>query len=264
MNAPRDRSGNRRGAGTGRRPCHDPELAILSELEADFARELRELASGSTRARQAERLRQPARITRRALVLVALLSLVGASALAARSVFEGAPRAPAAAGPVLLSAGGSGSDRWQLETYPHDRSTCYALFVAGTVASACGAPGSREVRVTSAIDPTTRFVAGLAGDGVAEVSMRVGHQALVVPTRPPPATATGASSGASSRSVTPFVPPRWFLVMLPAVAAAREAPASLIPRGARGEQLGPFVLDCSLGGASAACRRAAARIAGTG
>jgi hypothetical protein len=255
-----DRTQRDRATHASQAPPYDPQLRILGELEAEFGRELQGLASKGSPARRTQRqrmqrLRLPARVTRRALVLVALLSLVGASALAGRSVLEGSHEP--ASGPVLLSSGESGSERWQFEAYPHAGSVCYALFVAETVSSACGtAPDKSGLRAASAVGSNVRFVAGLAGAGVAQVSLRVGRHTLTVSTHPPPARA------AAARSVKPFLAPRWFLAMLPGEPATRTAAARLTPRDGAGRSLGPTVLDCSLGGASLACRRAAAHIAG--
>jgi hypothetical protein len=236
-----------------RSPLHDPELPILSELEAELERELRALLPPA-RASRDRRLRQPARVTRRALVLVALFSLVGASALAGRAVFAPSPEPSTA--PALLSAGGHPPEQWRLEAYLHGGSTCYALFVADTVSSACGAPPGRVgVLVTSAVSPTQRFVAGLAGADVHQVRVRVGRQTLTVLTRRPPQAA-----GARRAQLPAHL--RWFLAILPGNTPARNAPARVTPRDEAGHPLGPPVLDCSLGAASIACQRAASRIAG--
>jgi hypothetical protein len=52
---------------------------------------------------------------------------------------------------------------------------------------------------------------------------------------------------------------RWFVVTFPD--SSRAAPARVTPLGANGHALGPVALDCSLGGANAACRGQAARAA---
>jgi hypothetical protein len=231
---------------------HDPELPILAELEAELERELRALGQPAGPALRAIPLRTPARVARRALVLVALLSLVGGSAVAGRAVLAGSPRAPSS-GPALLSSGGQGADHWQLEAYLHEGSVCYAMFVADTASSACGTPGGKEVRATSALSPTRRFVAGIAGAGVTHVLVRVGHRDLLI--------ATHAPAGAHRAKLSPGL--RWFLASL-AGAGARQGPARVTPLDRAGRRVGPAVLDCSLGAGSPLCQEAAERISGVG
>jgi hypothetical protein len=249
---------------------YDGGLPILAELAEAFERELQSPPAPpgvrcagdepSPRApkppaQSSSRLGWPVRVTRRALVLVALVSLVGASALAGRFVSGGGSQEPGSR-PAPLSAGGSGRERWQLEAYRHGGAVCHALFVADTVASACTSTlEPTSVQVISALSPTRRFVAGIAGAGVGQVLVRVGRAALALPTYPPPAAA------GAHRAELP-VGLRWFVAILPAAGGVTNAaPALLTPRDRRGRGLGGAVLDCSLGASSALCRQAASHIA---
>ncbi|MCL2769775.1 MAG: hypothetical protein FWD42_06640 [Solirubrobacterales bacterium] len=268
---------------------YDSELPILAELESEYRTELlsveiwagrpaRTVAAPHHPAARAARRRDaphrelaPARITRRALLLVALVSLVGASALAGTAVFGGAHHPSAGAeesgastNPVLLDTGGTSVERWQLQSYNRGGTTCYALFIAETLASACAAaPARAGVLVGSALGPTRRLVAGLAGPGVAQVLVRVGGHTSAVPTHPLPRTAGGAAGAAGARARGSRLPPGvlWFVASFPGESSLHAAPAHVTPRDADGRALGPATLDCSLGGTSPACRRAAANIA---
>ncbi|HTB49412.1 MAG TPA: hypothetical protein VK701_00410 [Solirubrobacteraceae bacterium] len=229
----------------------DTELPILKELEADLAVELRALAPPVPRRARGHALRNPARVARRVMVLVALLSLVGASALAGRSVFGSSHESTSAT--VLLSSGGHGSERWQLEAYLHEGAACYALFLTDTLSSVCGTPEGSSVRVTSALSPTRRFVVGFARGDVARVSVRIGHRALVVFTHP-------VSAAPGARRARLPVGLRWFATSL-SEEAARTAPALVTARDKTGHVLGSPVLDCSLGGNGAVCQGAAGVVA---
>lgn len=261
-------------------PFHDSQLPILLELEAEFDRELRALYPQSDRedvrrrmalpahiarrmstpARATRRVLAPARVTRRALVLVALVSLVGASALAARSVLGGSHRASSA--PELLAAGGPNAERWQLQSYLYEGSLCYSLFVVRSLSSVCGAPGETGVRVSSILGPTRRFVVGLAGARVAWLRVRIGARTLLVATHPVPQT-PGSHPATQARDHGPATPApsiRWFIASLSS-AAARSAPALLIPLDGARRPVGSPLLDCDLGGASGLCQSAAAKLA---
>lgn len=250
---------------------YDPELPILAELESAYRRELTtQLRPAARRRRGPHRELAPGRITRRALLLVGLVSLVGASALAGSGVLGGAGRGAgrrsaargsgagsgSGAGPVLLSSGDAGGEHWLLHAYTRGASTCYAMFIAETAASSCAAPpGGAGVRVTSALGAEHRLLAGLTGPGAARALVRVGARAEIVPTHPLPraATATAARLPAGVR---------WFVAVFPGESSLHAAPAHVTPLGAAGRPTGPTALDCSLGANNPACERAAASIAG--
>lgn len=263
---------------------YDPELPILAELESEYRRELTKLRPVPRQRRGPHRELAPGRITRRALLLVALVSLVGASALAGSGVFSGANHRSAAtqssgsgsgAGPVLLSAGGAAGEHWLLQAYTHGASTCYALFVAETATSDCAAPPTgAAVRVSSALGPEHRLVAGIAGPEVAQVLVRVGAHTMVLPTYPLPRTAAAAAAAAAGGTPAHVsahadttgaarLPAdlRWLLAVFPGESPLHAAPAHVTPLNTAGHAVGPSTLDCSLGANNPACQRAAASIA---
>jgi hypothetical protein len=231
--------------------AHDPALPILRELEEELRTQLRCLdaaPAGPTRGTRG--VVRPVLVTRRALLLVALVSLVGASALAARAVIGGGAAPKPSAKPTELASAGVGAEAWQLQAYEYGGATCYALFVEETATSACGAPGRRGVRVVSALSARARVVAGLAGTAVRRVRVRVGTRIVF--------TSTQAETKRAERVGLPKGL-RWFVVTFPD--SLRTAPARVTPLGANGHALGPVALDCSLGGANAACRGQAAHAA---
>jgi len=231
-------------------PTYDPELDILRELEAEFERELTLIARARPRARWRDRV--SVRVTRRALVLVGLVCLIGASALAGHSVLSGSPQKTSP--PTLLASGGSGLTSWQLESYVYRGTSCYALFAGGTVASKCQAtPGRDGVNALSAVDPNERLVAGLAGNRVATVLIEVGKHRILDTTQ---------SQRSGTRAVGLAHQMRWFVAIIPSkTSAAASPPARLTPRAPDGRSLGPPILDCSLGGTSQMCAREADRVA---
>jgi hypothetical protein len=232
----------------------DPELGVLRELEAELMQALAPVCAPAVPSQPskptARRLRlQSGRVTRRALVLVALVSLVGSSALATSVVFTGSRKVKA--NPTTLSSGVDDGQRWQLETYSYSGAGCYALFAAGTVASRCGFdPGTRGVSAASALAGSSRLVAGIVGADVMQVRVRVKGHVTTLPTHPPPAS-TDLPAGS-----------RWFLAKLPNEGNAVDAaPAQITPLGRDDRRVGASALDCSLGGTSTICRRAAERLA---
>ncbi|HEX3391307.1 MAG TPA: hypothetical protein VHS55_01975 [Solirubrobacteraceae bacterium] len=231
--------------------AHDPQIAILAELEAELERELallRPAPSPAPRWPDRRSLRSSARVARRALVLLALLSLIGATALAGRSVVDH-PKS-ASSPPTLLAAGGSGGESWQFEDYAYRGEICYALFLDQTVASACSRPlGGAEVHALSGSTANRRFVAGLVGAEVAGVRVRVGDRVALAVTHP-------QRGGTAAER-----PLRWFVVAVPAAGGpAGKLPASVTPRAADGRPLAPATLECA-GAPSGRCVREAERVA---
>ncbi|HXC46486.1 MAG TPA: hypothetical protein VNU24_07765 [Solirubrobacteraceae bacterium] len=233
--------------------AHDPELGILRELEVEFERELALIAPARPRVRWRDRV--TVRVTRRALVLVGLVCLVGGSALAGRSVLAGSPQTNSP--PTLLASGGRGLESWQFETYEYRGASCYVLFADSTATSRCqAAPGKSDIDAVSASDSSERFVVGLAGAGVATVLIEVGKHRVLTRTHVPRTKMSGTKLGSELR---------WFVAIVPGKAsAATSPPASITPRASDGRPLGPQLLDCSLGGASQACLNAARRVAAVG
>ncbi len=144
--------------------------------------------------RQRGSLRMPMRMVRRSLTLMALMCLIGASAYGASMVFSSRAPNPLAAGRgafALVASGGSGAGTWRLRLYMRGDELCRVLTVAETETSDCAAmPSAREIAVTSAQSPSSRYVFGVAGSKVMRVRVRLGHTAQTLTTRTP---ASGSS-----------------------------------------------------------------------
>jgi hypothetical protein len=185
---------------------HDPRLPVLAELEREVTRAA-ELALGGAKTAgpdAAERMhggrprgpspqqggrprgparRQSGRVARRALLLVALVLLVGATALAATGAFDGGGTDKAVKGAALEAAHGSSGGGYRLVLHPHGRSLCRVLVVSGAVASKCQrSPRPGEVQALSAMGTNRRFVFGVAGAHERSVVVRVGDRHLRVRT----------------------------------------------------------------------------------
>jgi hypothetical protein len=249
---------------------YDPELPFLEALEREVRRnalraarrhEARarhsagmsmgsngELAPSSTITRTRDvshgsgrPLRDASRIARRSLTLVVLLCLIGASAYGAREVFSGGgPNLTVVhqGPPTLLATGHTDGDSWSLRSYNREGDLCRVLVVSGSSESSrCApAPHPQSVSSTSMVSPSRRYVFGVAGDDVAQVSVRVGRSILVVPIHAPNSTrarATGLGSGA-----------RWFLAILNRPTGNANPPALVRGLDARGRALGSASVSC--------------------
>jgi len=250
--------------------AHDPaDIPILAELEVEFARLVAQrLAEDAAEApgtapivprRPAARpapapapparrlhLRTGQRILRRAALVGALIGVVGASALAAKSVVE------------------RGHDRRSSVVLKHDAThgltvrryrgrLCLDIAADSAVATRCASdPRATAVAALSAVSPDGsggRVVAGFTGARVARVRIAADGHATAVATHP----LHGATGG------------RWFAVTLAAPDDGRRPGAATVtPLGVDGAPAGPVAIDCSLGTA-ASCRAATgrARRAGT-
>jgi len=166
------------------------------------------------------------RILARALAAGALAGVVGATALATKSVVgHGGGEAPR----TLQRAG---DHELVLRKY-HGRWCLDVTYVSG-VASRCVATPARDgVAPLSAVVPHSRLVAGLAGPDVERVTVRRSGRAAVV--------ATHAIAGTRLR---------WFAAELDAVPHESRHAAVVAPSPA-----GRAVADCTLGTA-ASCRAA--------
>lgn len=172
-------------------PWHDLELPFLDVLEQDLRRkaERAELhhqqrqhlsptprrpshstaagsAHSSERAGQGlpskprlrgELPRTSMRIARRSFTLLALLSLIGASAFGASKVFSGSapnPLAPSQGAYAAVASGRSGADTWKLGLYTRGNELCRVLAVGEVEASQCaGPPSATGIEATSAESP---------------------------------------------------------------------------------------------------------------
>jgi hypothetical protein len=167
------------------------------------------------------------RILGRALAAGALAGVVGATALATKSVVvHGGAEAPR----TLQRAGDH-----EVVLRHHRGRWCLDVTYAGGVASRCFAtPGGSGLAPLSAVVPGGRAVVGLAGPDVARVTVRRSGRSAVV--------ATHAVAGAPRL--------RWFAAELGPVAHEARHAAVVVPAPA-----GRTVADCTLGTA-ASCRAA--------
>jgi hypothetical protein len=206
-------------------PGYDPQLPILAELEQDVTRAAesalgpRPAAAPQGRIRRRRRGdRQGSRVVRRALVLVALVLLIGASALAATGAFDGGGSDQAVEGPVLEVAHGSAGDGYRLLLHAHGHSLCRVLILPGSATSHCQpAPRGAGVDVSSGLAGNLRFVFGVAGPTTRSVVVHVGPRRLRVKTRPVDAAAARAAG------VDPRL--RTFLATVAATPGASQPPA---------------------------------------
>jgi hypothetical protein len=234
----------------------DPaDFPILGELEEEFARlvaeRLEEDARAASRAsaaparwpesarvappkrtRRGEHLATGRRIARRAALVGALIGVVGASALAAKSVVSSRPSPNASV--VLRHDAAHGVT---LRRY-HGR-LCLDINYDGGVATHCTrAPDDPDgLAALSAITPSGRVVAGVAGPDVARVRVNADDRAATVPTSP-------AGDGDT----------RWFTATLATEPDRRRPTAAVLTA----LPSGTAAVDCSLGTA-ASCHAAMVR-----
>jgi hypothetical protein len=214
----------RRGAGTAAIPGRQP-----APLPAKRSRE-----------RDDATFRGVSRIARRSLMLVVLLFLIGASAYGAREILSGGSSnlAVVRQGPfALLGSGHAGGDRWSLSLYRREGELCRVLLVGENESSRCSpAPGGTSVALTSVVSPLRRYVFGVTGGDVAQVSLRVGGHTQLVPTRAP-AAARARSAGLPAGA-------RWFIAILNRPAGNANPPAVVRGLDAESHSLGPARFSC--------------------
>lgn len=257
-------------------PWHDPELPFLDVLERDLRRtaeraEIRHqqrqhllptwqrpshaMAGGS--AHHADRAatsrcspstprlhgelpRTSLRIARRSLTLLALLSLIGASAYGASKVLSGSapnPLAPRQGVYAAVAAGRSGADTWKLGLYTRGNELCRVLAVGEVEASQCaGPPSATGVEATSAESPSRRYAFGVTGARVLQVHVRVGSQSTTVATHLP--------SRRLERTAGLPAGVRFYLVALPRPAGNGSPEALVQGIGAHGKALARAVPSC--------------------
>jgi hypothetical protein len=267
----------------GQAQPYDPELGFLKSLEREIKRSAlratgrQEISAGrqeitagrhvprrspSSRAGHAEaevvrgrqrrgsQLRGVSRIVRRSLALVALICLVGASAFGAREIFSGSESNPAVAhqGPfALVTSGRASSDRWSLRLYRRETDLCGVLVVGESESSRCTpAPQQRSLAVTSLVSPSRRYVFGIAGSAVAEVTVRMDDSALTVATRAPDTT-TIRVAGLPGNA-------RWFLASLPRQSGSSGSIALVRGLDGKHHPLGPAIQSCVEADEAKGCR----------
>jgi hypothetical protein len=180
------------------------------------------------------------RIARRSLILVGLLFLIGASAYGAREIFSGGASnlAVIRQGPLaVLGSGHAGDDRWSLSLYRREGELCRVLVVSENESSRCSpAPGRATVALTSVVSPLRRYVFGVTGGDVAQVSLRVGGNTQVVPTRVPD------SASARAAGLSPGT--HWFIAILDRPTGNSNPPAIVRGLDAESRPLGPAHVSC--------------------
>ncbi len=237
------------------RTPRNPDLPIVDELRAELRARLAADVSGQGQdapqqtarrrapERKPQRLGAARRVTRRSIVIVALLCLIAGVALAQLDSRGGGP--PRHTAPTALGANGD----WTISGYRDEARLClvFSAEKAG-ITSDCGStPPADGLRATSLVAAGRRFVAGIAGARVRRVSVRVGGRRVQVATRSPAHPHAARAAG---------VPPglRWFVADLGV--GAGSAPAHLAGLARANRPTGPGLLDCSLELVGESCRRA--------
>jgi hypothetical protein len=252
--------------------CYDPELPFLHALEREVRRHARHVAATRRRAHSAPshaelsrrssydseheyraHTRAPrtwfggARVARRSLALLALLSLIGASAFGAGRIFSAGAPNPATVhqSAFLAVAGGTrGGERWSLRVYTRGEELCRVLVVGQDESSRCSAaPGVLALTSTSALSPTRRYLFGVTGSRVATVNVR----------------AVRADGGVNVRVPTRLLPPlppvdpagkrkpdgeRWYVAVLARPVGEPDPPLRVQGLDRDGHPVGVAVLDC--------------------
>jgi hypothetical protein len=244
---------------------YDPELPFLEALEREVrrnalraarrheahaqhaagtgvmsSRQPAPLPAKRSRERDDATFRGVSRIARRSLILVVLLFLIGASAYGAREILSGGSSnlTVVRQGPFLLLGNGHvGDDRWSLSLYRREEELCRVSVVGQNESSRCSpAPGGTSVALTSVVSPLRRYVFGVTGDDVAQVSLRTGSHAQIVSTRAPDAPrarAAGLPAGT-----------RWFIAILNRPAGNSNPPVLVRGLDAKSRPLGPARFSC--------------------
>jgi hypothetical protein len=249
---------------------YDPELPFLEALEHEVHRHA--LRAGGRREESAPQRSSPAasrsqrptgdrrrehsplrgtsRIARRSFTLVALICLIGASAFGAGRIFSsGAPNPNVVRqGPLVTVAGGhAGADTWSLRLYRRETDLCRVLLVAETESSRCApAPGTRSLAVTSVVSPLRRYVFGVSGGDVAQVSVRVGSSTQTVATHALDTTSVGAADPPGGM--------RWFVAVLDRPPGVPTPPAVVRAIDVEHRTLGSGRVSCVETGEAESCR----------
>lgn len=255
---------------------YDPELSFLHALERDVRRHAHHAASSRRRGhslrehtnRSAQnalaiagdpdahkRRLRPAggRIARRSLTLLALLSLIGASAFGAGRIFSGAsapdPAAVRQSAFATLDTGTSGDERWSLRVYTRGSELCRVLTAGETEASRCSAATSSAdaFGATSAISPSHRYLFGLTGAAIAAISI---HDNSVTASRVP----THLLSPSATRAARMRLGERWYVAILPRPTGEPDPPLRVQGLDRAGRPTGASLLDCPETGEPSRCR----------
>ena len=188
-------------------------------------------------------------VLRRTALLASLSLLVGATAVATRSIVTGDGRGDPslrATRAVELGSGAVAGERWSLSAARRGGELCHGFVAGGAVATRCAQPPPADGLVVDGLaTPLARYVVGLAGARVETVVVRRGGVRAAARTRPLPTT-TAALRAQVPRSV------RWFVVALPP-AVGRDA-ATVNAHGRGGAALGRPLLSCPRGVGERDCR----------
>ncbi len=236
--AGREHERRRRAGGEAPAPASGPRR-VRGHVEADLGR----TPSTASTTRGGRSRRASARVARRSVTLVALLCLIAASAYGAHRVLSpGAGDGPNPAyvsqgAFVLVARSGAGEESWSLRLYRRGDELCRVLAVAQSEASRCTpAPGGRTLTMTSVSSPQTRYLFGVAGAQVAQVSVHAGKATRTVPTRTPNLTQTRAGELPAHT--------RYFVAALTRPAGAPDPPARVLGLNAAGHPVGAAQIDC--------------------
>ena len=225
---------------------YDPELRFLADLEiqvSTWAEQADRHPHAPTRAsyRPWWRGQQTLRMTRRTVVLVGLLCLLGATAFGARAVLFPGSRGPATVAQgasVLLAHGRDGHSEWTLEVYVRGGEPCRALVISAQVASSrCGpVPRPEDLDAMSAVSTARRYLFGMAGSNVRAVRIHLGPGVIVAQTqRISPSQAREAGISATTR---------FFVSVVARPLGLSDQPALVTPLGSIRHAVGPPSLVC--------------------
>lgn len=237
-----------------RAPRH-PDLPILDDLRSQLRAKIvaDQVATHGRRRRGApvpapavpERRRRTrgalGRVTRRSVVIVALLCLIAGGALAAGLSLRGG------SGPLDTEPQELGTqDGAQVFGYRNDGHLCIRVETARRGAGYCGAaPTDASLNASSERMAGARYVVGYAAPRVRRVAVKVGDRRVVVAAHRPQDPEAAGDAGVPDRL-------RWFVADL---GTATRAPAHLVALDANGHRVGPTLLDCSLAILDETCRR---------
>jgi len=193
-------------------------------------------------------------VVRRSAVLVSLSLLVGATAVATRSIVAsgGGTGDPSlrTTRAVQLGAGDADGERWTLSAARRGGDLCHGFLAGGAVATRCEEPPKpARIVVDGLASGQVRYVVGLTGGRVETVVVKRGQTRRAVSTRALRPT-TAARRARLPRDL------RWFVVALPPTAPTdTPLPATVVGHDRAGRALGRAVVSCARGAGERGCER---------